>query len=141
MKPTLVVAFIALCAPVRILAGEPSATPQPQLVERPKPKQRTVDKSFIAATAALTLAWTADAISTRYWMAHCPTCTEAGLFAHGTRDFARSEIGTAAFDVGMGLAAYEWKRHVRNRVLNKLWLAPFAIQISAHSQAAWLNYH
>jgi hypothetical protein len=36
-------------------------------------------------------------------------------------------------------ASYEWKRHVHNRVLNKVWFIGPSVQIEAHMAAAIHN--
>lgn len=112
------------------------ARAQDALPEKP---HRVLDKKFIAATVFLAGAYAADMKSTSDGLHNCSNCFENGWFDHGGRNFPKIAAGEALFDAGLTVIAYEWKKRVRNKYLNPLWVAPFALQIDAHAQAAAFN--
>jgi hypothetical protein len=103
------------------------------------PHSRTVDKAFVLATIALGASYAADEASTAAWIHRCSSCVEVGWFDHGGRSLPRIAAGDAAFDVGLMFAAYEWKKHVHNRVVNKLWILAPAWGTEGHVYAAIRN--
>jgi hypothetical protein len=113
----------------------------------PDKPARTIDREFVAETAALGAAWTADTLSTNsrfHWcdahygtrLTHQPDCFEGGGFFNGTRDTAKIMGAWAAVDLAAIGASYLWKRYVHNRYLHPLWRVPLIVCGEEHGRAA-----
>jgi hypothetical protein len=107
--------------------------------EAPKKPKVTADKAFWIVSGTMAGVYVADEVSTAGWIHRCPNCFEMGVFGHNGRNLPTIAAEQAAFDAGVLFLAYEWKKHVHNRELNRLWIAYPAFQISNHLQAAIHN--
>lgn len=116
-----------------------TCTTHADAIKPDKPEPRTINTEFKIEAAALATAWTADTISTHQWIQHCPTCYEVGGLFNGSRSTAKIMGAWALVDLGTGIIAYEWKKHVRNRYLHELWRVPMLIQAGGHLQAVGHN--
>jgi hypothetical protein len=104
-----------------------------------KPKGIVADKAFWIVSGTMAGVYVADEVSTAGWIHRCPNCYEMGYFGHNGRSLPTIAAEQAAFDVGALFLAYEWKKHIHNRVLNGLWIAYPSFQISNHIQATIHN--
>lgn len=133
--PLFLLAFLA----VPCFAGEPSilpAKPEPRLAAT----ERGAGREFWLEAGAMGAAWTMDTVSTHECFAADPTRHEVGGLFDGSRSTAKVMAAWGAVDVAAALTAYEWKNHVRNRILHPLWRVPMLIATGEHSAAAAGNW-
>lgn len=112
------------------------------LPDKPQPQTavRVADKGFWIEAGTMAGAWTADTVSTHDYFARYPAGREMGYLFPGSRSTAKVMGAWAAVDVGAAVAAYEWKKHVRNRYLHPLWHVFMVQRIEAHSEGALGNF-
>jgi hypothetical protein len=130
--------LVALCA-LPCFAGETAILP-----DKPEPqvqaKVRMADREFWIEAGALGTAWTLDAISTHSAFSANPTRHEEGGLFNGSRSVGKIMGAWAAVDIGATVAAYEWKKHVKNRYLHPLWRVPMLVGTIGHDRAAIGNW-
>ena len=130
--------LIALCAGP-CFAGETAILP-----EKPQPQQHldapVTGREFWIEAGALGTAWTLDTISTHAAFAGSPTRHEEGGLFNGSRSVPKIMGAWAAVDIGAAVAAYEWKKHVKNRYLHPLWRVPMLVGTMGHDRAAIGNF-
>lgn len=102
-------------------------------------EHKTVNTEFKIWIVAMGASWAADTVTTKQLFDRCPYCHEVGPIGNGSRNVALVMGSYAAIDVGVAIAMYEWKRHIKNKKLNQLWRLMPAKRISAHTYAAVSN--
>jgi hypothetical protein len=135
----LMVGMIIALLSLPVFANDLPEAPKPMFSTAPAARVPTLDKEFIIEAVALATAWTADTISTHQWIQHCPTCYEVGGLFNGSRSTAKIMGAWALVDLGTGIVAYEWKKHVKNRYLHELWRVPMLVQTEGHTQSVIHN--
>jgi hypothetical protein len=112
------------------------------LPDKPQPQTavHVADKEFWIEASALGAAWTLDTVSTAKSFSDNSSMHEVGQLYHGSRSTAKVMGAWAAVDLGAAVAAYEWKKHVRNRYLHPLWRVPMLVGTIGHDQAAIGNW-
>jgi hypothetical protein len=114
------------------------------LPDKPEPqyqaKVHTANREFWIEAGALGTAWTLDTVSTHNAFAANSTRHEAGYLFKGSRSVPKIMGAWAAVDIGAAVAAYEWKKHVKNRYLHPLWRVPMLVGTMEHDQAAAGNW-
>lgn len=112
---------------------------QRQQEDGTRERKRAADAPFWIASGAVAGAYIADVSTTAGWIHRCPSCKETGWFDHGGRSLGKIAAGTGVCDAGLLFATYEWKKHIHNRTLNKLWIVAPAFQVGVHVQATIQN--
>lgn len=120
--------LMVLSAGAQELPAAPGREPAPA-------GQYAESREFRIDTAALTVAWTLDTIST-----YQTPGLENGIFFRGSRSTAKPMAAWAAVGIGAAAISYEWKRHVHNRFLHPLWRVPLLIGAECHTRAAIGNW-
>jgi hypothetical protein len=106
----------------------------------PKKPEPTINTEFKIEAVVMGAAWLADTVSTHDWIRACPTCVETGGLFNGSRSTPKIMGAWAAVDIGSGVLAYEWKKHVHNKYLHPLWRIPMIIRTEGHTSAAIGNW-
>lgn len=101
--------------------------------------QPVADREFKIEAATFAAAWTADTITTHYWVTHCPNCVEGGGLWNGSRSTPKIMASWALVDVAAVIVSYEWKKRVTNRYLHPLWRVPMLVGSEEHTRSSIHN--
>jgi hypothetical protein len=143
LRTALIILFLVISAHSQELPlkPEPFAEKASWTIARESPRKpkAVADKAFWIVSGAMAGAYIADMTSTAGWIHRCSECFEEGWFDHHGRSLPKIAAGVAAWDISVLLASYEWKKHIHNRILNRLWIIAPSLQIANHIQGVVLN--
>jgi hypothetical protein len=132
--------FFLLCL---LFGTRAEAEPKPKPILPAFHVHKPADRSFLFASLAVSAAYATDIKSTHDFIQNCPRCVDIGspVLGHNTRNLAEIAIGSAVLDGTLMFADWEFKKHVHNRTLNKLWMAVPGFLVAGHLNAAVHNEH
>ena len=111
------------------------------LPDKPQPADRmhSGNREFWIETSLLGASTAADIITTQKSFAKNPDAFEGNPLIYGTRSIAKITAVSLAIDAAMVIATYEYKKHVTDPDLHRLWRFLLIGGIAGHTMGAIQN--